>query len=72
MKFQSLQIFYIILLRAEIVTTFGSKMVTISTCNKKTSTFTTFRDQILPDFITCDSYSGRIAITTENIAMFNH
>ena len=28
---QSLQIFYIILLRAKIVTTFGSKMVTIST-----------------------------------------
>ena len=30
---QSLQIFHIIVLRAEIVTTFGSKMVTIFTRN---------------------------------------
>ncbi len=32
---QILQIFYIIVLHAEIATTFGSKMVTISTCNTK-------------------------------------
>ena len=55
---QSLQIFYIIVLRAEIATTFGSKMVEISTRNTKIwkicelrkyifPYFTTFRDQIL-------------------------
>ncbi len=55
---QSLQIFYIIILRAEIAITFGSKMVAISRRNtkyRKSANFArlyfpylqTFRDQIL-------------------------
>ncbi len=43
---QNLQIFYIIVLRAEIATTFGSKMVTISTRSTKYRKFAKLRKAI--------------------------
>ena len=47
---QFLQIFYSSVLRAEIVTTFGSKMVTISTRSTKTENFCELRKAIFSVF----------------------
>ena len=64
---QSLQLFYIIVLRAEIVTTFGSKMVTISTRNTKTYKVCELRKVIFSVFYNISRSNFGIFTTFERL-----